>query len=94
MSVTLTRNQALTMLKKLGAVVQSGGEHLLVRLKVNDKHIFNIPISNGSKDIPTGTAHRIFRLVHLKNNEQCIGLRDCPMKKEEYIDILRRQGIL
>ena len=94
MSVTLTKQQALTMLTKIGAEIEEGAKHLKARLVVEGKHVFLIPISNGSKDIPTGTAQKIFRQAYLHHRDSCEKLRNCPMRRGEYLEILRKQGVL
>ena len=94
MSLTLTREEAITMLRKIGAEIKSGGKHLKAHLTYEGKHIFLIPISNGSKDIPIGTAQRIFREAKLIRREHCEKLRNCPMDEKEYLRILREQGII
>jgi len=95
MSITLTRQQTENMLTKIGAEIIHGAKHANAHLKVNGKHIFLIPISRSSKDnIPIGTAHRIFKQTLLENHEQFMRLRNCPMKKEEYLSIISVQGIV
>jgi hypothetical protein len=94
MSITLTKDDTKKMFKKLGATIETGAKHLKATLVVEGKHVFMIPISNGSKDIPTGTAQKIFREAHLSNRKDCEQLRNCPMQRPEYLDILRQQGII
>jgi hypothetical protein len=94
MSITLTRQQTEAMLKKIGANVENGAKHMKARLTVKGKHIFLIPISNGSKDIPTGTAQKIFRQTGLQNRDDYERLRNCPMTREEYLKIISELGIL
>ena len=94
MTVTLKKEQALKMLEKVGAKIENGAKHLKARLVVDGRQIFLIPISNGSKEIPTGTAQKIFREAKLFRREHCENLRNCPMDRDEYLDILREQGII
>lgn len=95
MTITLTRQQTEKMLKKIGAEIKSGAKHTNAHLKINDKHIFLIPISRSSKDdIPTGTAQKIFQQTLLQNHDQFVRLRNCPMDKQEYLDIISKQGII
>ena len=94
MTVTLKKEEALKMLEKVGAKIETGAKHLKARLIVDGRHIFLIPISNGSKEIPLGTAQKIFREAKLIRREHCEKLRNCPMDKEEYLNILREQGII
>ena len=94
MTVTLKKEQALQMLKKVGAEIENGAKHLKARLVIEGRHIFLIPISNGSKEIPIGTAQKIFREAKLVRRDHCEKLRNCPMDKEEYRNILREQGII
>ena len=95
MSVTLTRTQALQMFQKIGATIDEGGRHCKVSLEVNGKKIFKTVLSRGSKDIPTGTAMSIFRELGLAGHvEKCIALRNCPMKREAYVEHLQGAGIL
>ena len=94
MSLTLTRKQALSMLEKVGANIIPGAEHLKAKLVIDGKHVFLIPISNGSKDIPTGTAQKIFRATGLLERKDCENLRNCPMTADEYIRIIRKRGFI
>ncbi len=82
------------MLEKVGAKIVPGAEHLKAKLVVDGKHVFMIPISNGSKDIPTGTAQKIFRQTGLLEKKDCENLRNCPMKADEYLSILRQRGVI
>ena len=95
MSVTLTRTQAIQMLTKIGATITAGGRHDKVSLEVDGKKVVRTVLSRGSKDIPTGTAKSIFRELGLsKSIEKCIALRNCPLKREDYIEYLRSEGVL
>lgn len=94
MSVTLTTTQAKQIFEKIGAKIESGGRHLIACLFIDGKHIFRILISYGNKAIPTGTAHKIFKEAHLIERRHWIGLRECPLQKDDYIDILRQRSIL
>ena len=95
MNVTLTRKQAIQMLTKIGAKIEEGTRHTKVTLEIDGKILLSTIFSNGSKDIPTGTAKSIFRELGLgKSVEKCLALRNCPMKREEYIEYLRSEGVL
>lgn len=95
MSVTLTRVQAIQMLNKIGATIEEGGRHQKVSLVVEGKKVLRTVLSRGSKDIPTGTAKSIFRELGLSGSvDNCIALRNCPMKRDEYIAYLRSEGII
>jgi len=95
MSVTLTRTQAVQMLNKIGATFEEGGRHQKVSLEVDGKKVLRTVLSRGSKDIPTGTAKSIFRELGLSGSvEKCIALRNCPLKRDEYIAYLRSEGVL
>jgi hypothetical protein len=95
MSVTLTRLQAIQMLIKIGATIEEGARHQKVSLDLNGKKLFRTVLSRGSKDIPTGTAKSIFRELGLtKSVEKCIALRNCPLKRDEYIAYLQSNGVI
>jgi len=95
MSVTLTRAQAIQMFNKIGATVEEGARHQKVSLVVDGKKVLMTVLSRGSKDIPTGTANSIFREIGLAGSvEKCIALRNCPLKRDEYIAYLRSHGVL
>lgn len=95
MSVTLTRKQALQMFTKIGATIEPGGRHQKIHLEVDGIKIFRTILSNGSKDIPTGTAKSIFRELGIASSiDKCIALRNCPMTRDDYISYLRVMGIL
>ncbi len=95
MSVTLNRTQAIQMLTKIGAKMEEGGRHTKVSFEVNGKKVLQTVFSRGSKDIPTGTAKSIFRELGLgKSTEKCLALRNCPLKREEYIAYLQSEGVI
>ena len=95
MGLTLTRKQAIRMLGKIGATFDEGGRHIKVSLVVKGKTLFKTVLSRGSKNIPTGTAKKIFREIGLAGSvEKCIALRDFPLKRDEYIAYLQSKGFL
>jgi hypothetical protein len=95
MGLTLTRAQAIQMFKKIGAVIDEGGCHNKVSLEIEGKKVFMTVLSRGTKEIPTGTAKSIFRELCLSNNvDHCIELRNCPMKRNDYIGLLKQAGVL
>ncbi len=94
MTVTLTREEAIKMLNKIGATVDQGARHMKVSLEIDGKKVFKTVLSRGSKDIPKGTAMNIFRELGLRSADKCIALRNCPMSRDEYITYLRKEGIL
>ncbi len=95
MTLTLTKEEAIKMLEKIGAKIETGGKHhIMARLVVDGRLIFLIPISNGSKDIPAGTTQKIFRELGLIRRDHCEKLRNGSMDREEYLGILRDRGII
>jgi hypothetical protein len=83
------------MLTKLGARFNEGSRHIKVILELDGKKVLWTVLSRGSKDIPTGTAKSIFRELGLgKSIEKCISLRNCPLKREDYIAYLREEGVI
>jgi predicted RNA binding protein YcfA (HicA-like mRNA interferase family) len=95
MGISLTRAQAIQMLKKVGATVDEGGRHIKISLDVEGKKVFRTVLSRGTKEIPIGTAKSIFREIGLaKSLDKCIALRNCPLTREEYLAYLRSEGVL
>ena len=95
MPITLTREQAIQMLTKIGATIEEGARHHKVHLDVDGKKVLRTILSRGSKDIPTGTAKSIFRELGLARSvKKCIDLRNCPLKRDEYIAYLKSEGVL
>ena len=83
------------MLSKLGASFAEGGRHERISLEIDGTLVFLTVLSRGSKDIPIGTAKSIFRELHISGNlDHCIALRNCPMTRDEYVELLRRMGVL
>lgn len=95
MSITLTKAQATQMFTKLGASIEEGGRHLKISLRIEGRLIFRTVLSRGAGEIPTGTAKSIFREIGIAaNRDHCIALRNCPMSKEEYVKLIRGNGLI
>lgn len=57
------------------------------------KRIHKISVPKGRKTLPKGTYASIARQLKI-GVEQFDGLLDCPLKLENYIDILREKGVV
>lgn len=95
MTITLNRDDAIRMFKKIGATIEDGGRHLKIALVVEGKLVFKTVLSHGSKEIPTGTAKSIFREIGVSaDRDICISLRNCPMTRAEYVRYITGTGLL
>ena len=92
--ITLTTSQAERIMTKLQVDEKPGGRHKMARLRINGKLIFSIPIPHGRKELPTGTARSIFTSMHLSEDADRVSMRDCSMKREQYIEHLQLKNLL
>jgi len=95
MNITLTRTQLIRMLTRIGATIEERERHIKASVEIDGKKVLSTVFSRGIKDIPTGTAKSIFRELGLgKSIEKCIALRNGMLTREEYIEYIRREGVI
>ncbi len=77
---------------KLSLQVRSTG-HNYGWLIVNDKKILRVHYSHGKGDLPNKIMHKIRGQLKLSEKD-FINLIACPLSYEDYLDILKRKGII
>ena len=68
-------------------------DHKYIELKYKGKHILHTKISHGNKEIGNSLIRAMSFQCKL-NKSEFLDLAKCPMSKEEYIDILDKNGYL
>ena len=77
---------------KLSLQIRSTG-HNYGWLTVSDKKILRVHYSHGKGDLPNKIMHKIRGQLKLSEKD-FKDLVACPLKYEDYLDILRRKGLL
>jgi len=77
---------------KLSLKIRSTG-HNYGWLTVSDKKILRVHYSHGKGDLPNKIMHKIRGQLKLSEKD-FKDLVACPLKYEDYLDILRRKGLL
>jgi hypothetical protein len=92
MSSLDTNNTLQNLIKK--GFVQNNKDHKFLEFWHEGKMVLYTKISHGSsKDIHSGLISKMARQC-LLSNHQFIDLAKCPMKQEEYIEILASKDSL
>jgi hypothetical protein len=84
----LARQDALNIADKLHAEIKPGGDHDLAVFRWEGKRILQFGIHRGS-----GGHDYLQRQLHI-SLRQCQDLSNCPLKLEEYVEILRGKNLL
>lgn len=85
-----TQADAQAIAEKLGCVPREGKAHKYHDLIIDDRLIASIGERRASKE--KGHGH-IARQLHLTQKE-CRSLSDCPLSREDYLELLRERGFL
>lgn len=92
--VPLSVKNMSAIAKKLQMDIREG-KHTNARLVVNGVTVVSTCWPHGKKEIPKGTANKILKhQLLLDTKEQGFALRDCPMKRSDYLEHLAHIKIL
>lgn len=92
--VPLSTQDLNSIAKKLEMDVRQG-KHTTARLVVNGVVVVSTSWSHGKKEIPKGTANKILKhQFFLDTNAQGFALRDCAMKRPDYLEVLRSKRVI
>jgi len=92
--IPLTTQHMAGISKKLEMDMREG-KHTNARLVINGVVLVSTCWPHGRKDIPKGTANKILRhQLLLDTISQAYELRDCNMKRPDYIEHLIHKGVI
>lgn len=82
-------------LKKKGFIdsVTKSVDHKHMDFFHEGKYILSTKISHGSKDIDNYLIKQMYVQCHLDKND-FLDLAKCPLSKQDFIEILNKQGLL
>ena len=86
----LTQDDAQGIARKLNAEFRQGRRHELAVFRYKGKYIAQFGISRGSKPQPHDYVARQLFL----SRGQCREFLDCSMTLDDYVEMLRRKGLL
>lgn len=90
--MAITKEHALRIAKKLKATIDKrGGAHDIALIYHEGVLIAHFGIRRGSRK-DAGHGH-IPHSLHVAQST-CLGLAQCPVKREEWIQAMREQGLL
>lgn len=73
--------------------VSAKGDHKFLELYFNGKYILHTKISHGEKELESFHIGMMSRQCKL-DKKNFIDLANCPLSKEEYIKILKENGVI
>ena len=86
----LTQDDAEAIADKLGCTCDEGRSHKYYELFLDNKLVTRFGVRRASKE--KGHGH-LPRELHI-TQEQCRDLSKCPLKRDEYLQILRDKNLL
>ena|SRR5437868_3130601 len=87
----LTKDHAIDIANKLGAVVNKRGAHQIAIIYVNGVFVASFGIRHGSRR-DAGHDH-IPRDIHFPPNK-CRRLAECSVTRDDWIEAMREQGLI
>ncbi|VUT26866.1 MAG: hypothetical protein MASP_01745 [Candidatus Methanolliviera sp. GoM_asphalt] len=82
-------------LEKKGFLKKEGGRHTIYYFVVNGKRIgIHTELSRGIKEYSRGLLSAMHKQLKFNNISELEDFIECPLSKDDYIDILKRKNIL
>ena len=91
MANKITKEHAERIAAKLQAVIEKGAKHDLAKIYHGQRKVARYGIRRGSKkDMP----HSYLPGQLFVSRTDCLALAECPMSREQWLEILREKGLL
>jgi hypothetical protein len=91
MSNSITKEHAERIATKLGATIETGGNHDLAKIYHNKRLVAQSGIRRGSKkDMP---HQYVPGQIHVSRKD-CLLLAQCPMTRSEWVEKLKEKGVI
>lgn len=93
MGLQLKKKEAERIFKKLGIKKKNSSHHVRGFVELNGKKVIPLFYSHGNGDMPGNIPNKFRKSLRL-NTEEFLLLKNCPMSKDEYLEILKNRIVL